>query len=201
MTNKRKGLVTLMAAVLLVAMSVMGTVAYLTSQDVVTNTFTVGNVVITLDELDVDNSTPGDNDRDKANVYKLMPGHSYVKDPTIHVKGAETCYLFVKVVNGITDVLDQANTIEAQMDVYGWEKLTADGNIYYYANPTTGEKAPVSPDTDVHVFDTFKVKDSAVFADLDAVDENNITVTAYAVQTDGFENKTAAEIWTTVAFE
>lgn len=42
-----------MMAVLLVAASVMGTLAYLTSTDTVKNTFTVGKVAITLDEAEV----------------------------------------------------------------------------------------------------------------------------------------------------
>ena len=39
---------------LLVAASVMGTMAYLTSKDEVKNTFTVGNIKINLDEAKVD---------------------------------------------------------------------------------------------------------------------------------------------------
>ncbi len=76
MKKTSKALLLSLCAVLLVTASVLGTMAYLTSQDQVVNTFTVGNVAITLDEKDVDNSTPGENDRDKANAYKLMPGHS-----------------------------------------------------------------------------------------------------------------------------
>ena len=42
-----------LCAVLLIAASVLGTLAYLTAQDTVTNTFTVGQVDITLDETKV----------------------------------------------------------------------------------------------------------------------------------------------------
>ena len=48
--KKSKVLLTLLCAVALVATSVFGTLAYLTSQDAVVNTFTIGSVVITLDE-------------------------------------------------------------------------------------------------------------------------------------------------------
>ena len=45
-----KGLVLSLCAVLLVVATVFSTAAFLTSQDQVTNTFTVGNVKIALDE-------------------------------------------------------------------------------------------------------------------------------------------------------
>ena len=53
MKTKSKALLLTLCAVLLVAASVMGTMAYLTSTDKVENTFTVGNVTITLDEAKV----------------------------------------------------------------------------------------------------------------------------------------------------
>ena len=54
MKTKRKALLLSLCAVLLVVASVMGTMAYLTSTSAtVTNTFTVGNVGITLDEAPV----------------------------------------------------------------------------------------------------------------------------------------------------
>ena len=84
MKKTKKALLLSLCAVMLVTASVLGTMAYLTSTDEVVNTFTVGNVAITLDETDVDNSTPGENDRDQANEYKLMPGKEYVKDPNQH---------------------------------------------------------------------------------------------------------------------
>ena len=49
----RKVLLLACSAVLLVCLSVGATLAYLTSNDTVVNTFTVGKVAITLDETDV----------------------------------------------------------------------------------------------------------------------------------------------------
>ena len=51
--NRIKPLLTLCCALLLVAAGVFGTLAYLTGTDTVNNTFTVGNVKITLDEAKV----------------------------------------------------------------------------------------------------------------------------------------------------
>ncbi|MBQ2690781.1 MAG: hypothetical protein IJF53_01345 [Clostridia bacterium] len=87
MKNTKKALLMTLCAVMLVAASVMGTMAYLTSTTgVVTNTFTVGKVGITLDEAKVTEYGVKDGDtRVMANTYKLVPGHTYVKDPTVHV--------------------------------------------------------------------------------------------------------------------
>ena len=100
MKTRSKALLLTLCAVLLVAASVMGTMAYLTSTDEVNNTFTVGNVKITLDEAKVNTDgtavTPAE--RVKANEYKLMPGHTYTKDPTVTViKGSESSYVRMKV--------------------------------------------------------------------------------------------------------
>ena len=87
MKTKSKALLMTLCAVLLVAASVLGTMAYLTSTDEVENTFTVGNVKITLDEAKVNaDGTVNGNERVKGNEYKLMPGHTYTKDPTVTVK-------------------------------------------------------------------------------------------------------------------
>lgn len=87
MKTKSKALLMTLCAVLLVAASVLGTMAYLTSTDGVENTFTVGNVKITLDEAKVNaDGTVNGNERVKGNEYKLMPGHTYTKDPTVTVK-------------------------------------------------------------------------------------------------------------------
>ena len=95
MKTKSKALLLTLCAVLLIAASVLGTMAYLTSTDTVTNTFTVGKVEIKLDETDVTNPT---GPRVKANSYKLMPGTTYTKDPTVTVlKGSEDSYVRMKV--------------------------------------------------------------------------------------------------------
>lgn len=104
MKTKSKALLLTLCAVLLVAASVLGTMAYLTSTDTVTNTFTVGKVEIKLDETDVTNPT---GPRVQANSYKLMPGTTYTKDPTVTVKaGSEESYVRMKVTfNNATKII------------------------------------------------------------------------------------------------
>ena len=188
MKTTKKALLALVCAVALVFGSVFATYAYLTSTTgVVTNTFTVGNVTITLDEAAVDaygkkiditgNGSIGNEDRRTENTYKLIPGQTYVKDPTVHVaSGSEDAWLFVKVENGIADIED-ATTIENQMLAdKTWTKVSNAEGVYAY-------KETVSAEDDIPVFATFTLKGDA---NVSAYENANIKVTAYAVQAAGF---------------
>ena len=125
MKTRSKALLLTLCAVLLVAASVLGTMAYLTSTDEVNNTFTVGSVAITLDEAEVDeNGTPVEPAaRVKSNEYKLMPGHTYTKDPTVTVeKGSESSYVRMKVTfNNATEIIKLCTDPEYADEVTGIE--------------------------------------------------------------------------------
>lgn len=100
MKTKSKALLLTLCAVLLVAASVLGTMAYLTSTAKVENTFTIGKVEIKLDEAKVtaDGIPVEGAARVTENSYKLMPGTTYTKDPTVTVKaGSEESYVRMKV--------------------------------------------------------------------------------------------------------
>lgn len=109
MKTKSKALLLTLCAVLLIAASVLGTMAYLTSTDTVTNTFTVGKVEIKLDEAKVtaDGIPVEGAARVTENSYKLMPGNTYTKDPTVTVKaGSEASYVRMKVTfNNATKII------------------------------------------------------------------------------------------------
>lgn len=210
MKTKRKALLLALCAVLLVAASVLGTMAYLTSTAEVKNTFTVGNVAITMDEKDVDNDTDtADNVningevRDTKNSYKLLPGHEYTKDPVIRVTaGSENCYLFVKVDNQIAGIEKTDSTVASQMAAKGWVAVTGHDGIYVYVGTEPDATTPVavSAGTNVPVFDKIVIDGAVNNTTLAGYANKTITVTAYAVQKDGFEGKTAAEIWTAAGF-
>lgn len=203
MKTKSKILLLMLCAVALVAASVLGTLAYLTSQDEVTNTFTVGKVAIKLDETDVDDSTP-DAERDQANSYKLMPGHEYTKDPIIHVDAAsEDCYLFVKVDNQIAAIEATNATVASQMATKGWVAVDGQAGVYVYigtAGGATTAPLAVSANSNITVFEKIAIAGSVDNNTLASYKDKTITVTAYAVQKDGFESKTAAEIWSAAGF-
>lgn len=190
MKTARKVLLLVLCAALLVSASVLGTIAYFTDSEAVTNTFTVGKVDIDLDELDVDNDTQAENDRDKQNDYHLLPGQTYVKDPTVHViANSEDSYVFVKVVNEIA-AMEAAGetTIAKQIEQQGWIALTGVENVYYK------EYTKQASNLDMVVFENFTIKDSATNDELAGYAGKSVIVTAYAIQKAGFD--TAAEAWT-----
>ena len=201
----KKTLTVLLALVLVIAMSVAGTMAYLTSTDTVTNSFTVGEVKITLDELDTDeddnkadNVKVGDTVRDKANAYNLIPGHVYTKDPTVHVDPkSEDSWVFVKVENGIAAYEAAASNtdpkytpIATQITENGWTALgEAYPGVYYMAYTKNAAGA------NLVVFENFKISGTANTVagwNTIAAVTNDIKVTAYAIQKDGFTDPAAA---------
>lgn len=128
--TKTKALLMSLCAVLLVAASVLGTMAYLTDSKEVNNTFTVGNVAIKLDEAKVDENGTQVVDKDgnpvarvTENEYKLLPGHTYVKDPTVTVLTPSVAsYVRMKVTfNNATELIKICTDPEFEGEVTGVE--------------------------------------------------------------------------------
>lgn len=226
MKTRSKALLLTLCAVLLVAASVLGTMAYLTDKETVTNTFTVGKVSIKLDEAKVNlNGEPVDDKNEvvelgKAprvveNSYKLMPGHTYTKDPTIHVDAAsEACFIRAKVT------LTNAKEWIAIAAKYADNKVEniikgTDDNIWWVSQPAVDETANTvtytfvykneshtdelgkriwtSADSkDLVLFDKIVMPDELTNDELAAVGNSKITVVAEAIQADGFETEAAA---------
>ena len=206
----KKKLMTVLALVLVIAMSVAGTYAYLTSADKVVNTFTVGDVQIKLNEAKAnpDGSLVQGADRVKANSYKLLPGHTYNKDPMVTVlNGSESSYIKMTVT------FSKAAELDAIFAPTGGADMTSIFNGYDSANwiykgnteDTTANtrtyefwyKAPVAaPDADVALdalFDSITVPGTINNAQLKTIEGMTITVNAYAIQADGFTD--AADAW------
>ena len=162
MKTKSKALLLTLCAVLLVAASVLGTMAYLTSTDTVTNTFTVGKVEIKLDETDV---TDPNGPRVKANSYKLMPGTAYTKDPTVTVlKGSEESYVRMKVTfnnaSKLMAMLPSADNLDYDTDAEV-ELVRKLSPILFLTNYNMDEAAGFLADTKYYVYDA--ANDTATF--------------------------------------
>lgn len=186
-----------MGAILLVTGTVAVTLAYLQDlTDSVTNTMTIGKVDIDLDESKVTvYGVKSGTARVKANTYKLIPGQTYVKDPTIKViKGSEECYVFFGIaidtkLNGVLDTTN--NVIATQLNTNNWLPLQntdksqvtytdTDGtvyNIYYNKNKVAAND---SADQSLKTFEKFSV---GANADVSGADTATIKVKAFAVQT------------------
>lgn len=204
-----KKTIAIVALVVLVAVaSVLGTLAYLTSTDTVKNTFTVGKVNITLDEAEVDMNgvavTPAK--RVKKNEYKLMPGHTYTKDPMVTVlAGSEPSYIKMTVTFSKANELDaifaptgaDLTSIFKGYDSANW---IAKGNTkdaaantrtyeFWYKETVGAPTADVALDA---LFDSITILGEITQAQLETIKDMTITVTAYAIQADGFANADAA---------
>ena len=208
MKSKKKVFVTVLCAVLLVAASVLGPMAYLTSNDEVVNTFTVGNVQIKLDEAKAnpDGSLVANADRVKANSYKLLPGHTYNKDPMVTVlKGSESSYVKMTVTFTKAAQLDaifapngaDMTSIFNGYDNSNWiykgntENATENTRTYEFWYKET----VAAPDGDVALdalFDSITVPGTITNAQLATIEGMTITVNGYAIQADGFANAEAA---------
>lgn len=191
MKSNKKFIVLLAALILSVCCTLSVSLAWLVSiSDTVTNTFTVGNIKITLDEAKVDEygeAVVGAT-RVTENVYKLIPGHKYTKDPIVHVEeGSEPCYVFVKVEDGIS-AIQAATTVAAQIEANGWNALAGVTGVYYKDGVNAKNGA-----VDLKVFESFTIANDAVVSNYE---DAEITVTAYAIQADGFKN--ASDAWTAV---
>lgn len=206
--KKFKALLVVACALLLVAASVFGTMAYLTSTDEVKNTFTVGKVEITLDEAKVDQNgtavTPAE--RVKTNNYKLLPGHTYTKDPTVTVKkDSEPSYVKMTVTFSKANELDaifapngaDLTSIFNGYDASNWiakgntKDTTANTRTYefWYKEAVGAPTADVALDA---LFDSITVPGEITKEQLATIEGMTITVNAYAIQADGFADADAA---------
>lgn len=208
----RRALLLVACAVLLVSLSVGATLAYLTyTTDTVVNTFTVGSVTITLDETDVNEyGVATGNPRDTANTYKLLPGHTYIKDPIVHVTaGSEPCY--VRILVTVSDIeklkasfpVAEYPTFYAgdlfllQSLVQGWDDTTwlykgYSNGTYEFWYKDMIDARQTAFDTDA-LFDTIVVPASADNDAIANLNQVNVNIVAHAMQADGFA--TAADAW------
>ncbi len=190
---KKKIIVAVSALALVLVLAIGGTVAWLMdTSDTVTNTFTYGDINITLTETATDLDS---DDNATTNTYKMVPGNTITKDPKITVAAdSEACWLFVKIEK--SDNFDTFMTYEM---AEGWAALDNNSGVYYrdVASNTSNQEFGVIKENKV------TVKDTVTKADLNALDatEGNenyptLTFTAYAVQKEG--STTAADAWTKI---
>ena len=178
----KKKLTTVLAIVLVVALSVAGTYAYLTSKTAtITNTFTVGNVKIDLAET-------------TGTEYQLIPGKVHKKDPVVTVKGgSEKCYLFVKFEeNGNpADYLTYTSTLT---EANGWTKGTGTipGNVWYRVVDKSEDN------TAYHLLDgdTVTIRNNVTNENMADAAKAELVYTAYACQHEGM---TAEQAWAEVS--
>lgn len=180
--TRNRILLTAVAALLLVAMTVGGTMAWLkdSAGDVV-NTFapTTINIEIKEHEYLYDTNSLGTTEVTTEDDYKMVPGATMPKDPFVRVKsGSEECYVFVKVTKSSN--FDSFMTYA--YNSAAWGKVADD--IYYYKTEVNADSADVVT-TSVLATPAITVLNTVTKANLDALTETDyptLTFTAYAIQ-------------------
>ena len=179
MKTKSKALLLTLCAVLLVAASLLGTMAYLTSSDNATNTFTVGKVSIKLDEAQVDElGNVVSNSRVQANEYKLMPSRTYTKDPTVTVlNGSDAAYVRMKVTfNNAAEIIALCTDPEYADEVTGVENAFPLIRMVNFVEANAAKWDGIIPDNMVNT--------AEMFADEYYFDAANDTLTYYFYYTE-----------------
>lgn len=183
------GLAVCMAAIMVTGM----TLAYFTDTATKENVFTVGKVAITLTEPNWD---------DEANSNKdLIPGKTIPKDPTITIAAdSETAYTFMKVQLS-QDFVDLMTAYAQDKGITGpnavaeviadWFTTTAKPKVMSMnldqGYVILGVLSPKKANESVTYFDAVKVPTSVTQKMItDAGNDYTITVTAYAIQAEGF---------------
>ena len=209
MNKMKKFALIAVCAMLLVCVTIGATVAYLTSTESVENTFTVGNVEITLDEAKVDENGKAvePEQRVKENTYHLLPGHTYTKDPTVHVEAnSEDCYVKMIVTVSKAKELDEIFESHGGFDLTSifsgyneaWEdkgntkddeKNTRTYEFWYKDMVTKSENDADLP----ALFKAINVPGEIENYQLATIADMTITVKACAIQADGFTD--AADAW------
>ena len=205
---KKKTIALMLVMMMVFGITVGGTIAYLQDSKSVKNTFTVGNVKIALDEALVDlYGVPQKNigteekpvyeaaqfedaDRVTANTYKLIPGHTYTKDPTVTVDAAsEDAYLRMIVTLTFENELNDeevATKIEEIFPTYDAAKWTLTKTYGADKKTVTFEfryTEVVKANNTVVLFKEFTVPSDM---DVAALGGFVMDVEAHAIQKDGF---------------
>lgn len=199
MKNMKKILVLALAALLLVAVSVAGTVAYLTATTTpVTNTFKPSTLSVSIDE-----TLPADK------TAQMIPGATIDKNPKVSYTTDVPAYVFVKVTESIGADLNFSDYIEYSVITTGdnaWKELS-DG--VYYMSVEKGSNPPdgISVIQDANkVTDKVTVKSDLKLADMTAIQNKDddtdttkypkLTFQAYIIQmANGEADFTPEQAW------
>lgn len=208
-TKMKKILLLLCCALLLVGVSVGVTVAYLTSTSTeVENTFTVGNVIIELDEAAVEYKADSNTYVDKGtrvqqNTYNILPGTVVYKDPTITVyKDSENCYVRAIVTVTYPDATQTFDVSWLGGTGFGWTRtesepeMGADGNytktLEYRYNTVVGKNTEGATKLPP-IFTTLTIPTTLNNTDIAKLADFKIDVVGHAIQAGGFAN--ADDAW------
>ena len=213
---KKKTIALLLVMMMVFGITVGGTIAYLTDSEKVVNTFTVGNVQIKLDEAKTDINGVAQKDADgkeirteDGNSYKLLPGQSYTKDPTVTVL-AKSEESYVRMIVTVSDI-EALKAAFPAAEYYGadgtfllqnlvdwnnakWSYVKCENGVYEFRY---AEKVAYNENDNTvlePLFTKITLPGTIDNDSLAKLNEVEITVEAHAIQAAGFDD--AADAWT-----
>lgn len=189
----------------ILATGICVTLAFLTDRETVVNTFTIGEVAISLRETAVDsNGVPIEGAEPVLeNQYHLLPGKTYVKDPTITVEaGSDESYVRMLV---------KLNKYQELKEIFGED--FEPGNFvtgynpekWIYINKTIGDNNDVTYEFRYYqtvdgfnedkeenlvlepLFEAISVPGTVTAEDLKKIADLEIKVVGHAIQASGFD--------------
>lgn len=168
----KKTLTIALSMVLVAAIAVTGTLAFLTASSTeLVNKFTFGNTEVEIAEPTWTAAVGGE-----GKPMKVVPGQTVAKDPTVTVKGSEEVYVYAYVNNALAKYV----TIDAIGD--NWTPVVGLDGLYRYKTTIT----PKADGTTLEpLFETVTISDGIT---QETLKENNpftngtITVQAYVHQ-------------------
>lgn len=197
-TMKKKVFATVIATALILCCAIGATFAWLSVKtSEVKNTFTVGNINISLWENKI-----ADGGKEFASPeatvtandgYVMVPGATLVKNPTVTVEAnSEDCWVFIKVKKS-----SNFDTFMSYLVNSAWTQLDTaedDGYEVYYLEHTSqttdkdysfiaGEKVTINGTVTKDQLDAIQASPST---------QPTLNFTAYAIQKDSFSTATAA---------
>lgn len=194
---KKKGLMIAFALIMALGVGAGATLAYLfVKTDPVVNTFSYGDINIELKEHEYKDGALTGVEVDANNTYKVIPGVTEDKDPFVRVlSGSEKCYIYVTVQNSVklNDGTVVATVNIADTD---WVEVATSGDIKLYRY--MGDKADdgvVDASTETKTLQVFTEvtydAENILKDNIAQVDNDTITVVAYAYQATNVERDTA----------
>ena len=191
----KKTLTIVMAMVLVAAVAITGTLAYMSTQSgTVTNTFTFGNMSITLKESPVDdNGKKVTGDLVDKNDYIVIPGAEVDKEPIVTVNAnSESCWVYVGIQNNVLVDGKEVADYKSYIVDANWEKVEDAALAAKHVTVYKHKTAVANSATDTPLSAVFtKVKFDGEKITLDNIDDlqnSTIVIKAYAHQSESLDS-------------
>jgi predicted ribosomally synthesized peptide with SipW-like signal peptide len=199
----RKGKAIIAGIIILFIFFIGGVVAYFTASQTITNTFTIGNIQISLTEPNWV-TTDSDNNGVPDAAQGKMPGQTVAKNPTITNIGDNAAFVFAEVQVPCTD--DGSLELFTYTVNTGWYTMSngscasSGGQMVAtkrYAYGTSSAMTSVAKQGTAVLFNEVVVNGSITGSEAGISGNKQVIVTAYAIQADGLGSATdPTSVWT-----